>query len=60
LSAIFGAIKEGLDERKVEKEENEAVEEKKSQKSAAKKEKAAIDSEAVNARVASKFETSEE
>jgi len=60
LSAIFGAIKEGLDERKVEKEENEAVEEKKSQKSAAKKEKSIVDSESVNAKVASKYETSEE
>ncbi len=60
LSAIFGAIKEGLDERKVEKEENEAVEEKKSQKSAAKKEKSIVDSESVNAKVASKFETPEE
>jgi small subunit ribosomal protein S2 len=39
LSALFGAIKEGLEERKVEKEESEASEgaEKKERKRAAKK-----------------------
>lgn len=63
LNALCGAIKEGLDERKVEKEENEASEapaEKKERKRVAKKGKANVDGDALNAKVASKFEVSED
>lgn len=63
LNALCGAIKEGLDERKVEKEENEANEapaEKKERKRVAKKGKANVDGDALNAKVASKFEVSED
>lgn len=61
MSALCAAIKEGLDERKVEKEENEAAEapeQKKERKKVAKKAK--LDGDAINAKVASKFETPEE
>jgi small subunit ribosomal protein S2 len=61
MSALCAAIKEGLDERKVEKEENEtaeAPEQKKERKKVAKKAK--LDGDAINAKVASKFETPEE
>ena len=61
MSALCSAIKEGLEERKVEKEENEAAEapeQKKERKKVAKKAK--IDGDAINAKVASKFETPEE
>ncbi len=63
LNALCGAIKEGLDERKVEKEENEAAEapeQKKERKRVAKKSKSSVDGEALNAKVASKFEVSED
>ncbi len=63
LDAVFAAIKEGLDERKVEKEETESAEvaEKKDRKRAAKKSnKSDVDGEAVNAQVSSKFETAED
>lgn len=63
LNALCGAIKEGLDESKVEKEENEANEapaEKKERKRVAKKGKANVDGDALNAKVASKFEVSED
>ena len=62
-NALCGAIKEGLDERKVEKEETEASEgvEKKERKRAAKKtSKNNLDGEALNAKVASKFNTTED
>ncbi|MCQ2210823.1 MAG: 30S ribosomal protein S2 [Paludibacteraceae bacterium] len=63
LNALCGAIKEGLDERKVEKEESESAEgvEKKERKRAAKKtSKNNLDGEALNAKVASKFNTTED
>ncbi|MBO7507234.1 MAG: 30S ribosomal protein S2, partial [Paludibacteraceae bacterium] len=64
LNALCGAIKEGLDERKVEKEENEASEapeqKKERKRTTAKKSKANVDGEALNAKVASKFEVSED
>ncbi len=63
LNALCGAIKEGLDERKVEKEETEASEgvEKKERKRAAKKtSKNNIDGDALNAKVAAKFNTTED
>lgn len=63
LNALCGAIKEGLDERKVEKEENEAAEapeQKKERKRVAKKSKSSVDGDALNAKVASKFEVSED
>ncbi len=63
LNALCGAIKEGLDERKVEKEENEAAEapeQKKERKRTAKKSKNNVDGDALNAKVASKFEVSED
>ena len=61
MNALCAAIKEGLEERKVEKEENEAAEapeQKRERKKVAKKAK--IDGDAINAKVASKFETPEE
>jgi small subunit ribosomal protein S2 len=61
MSALCAAIKEGLEERKVEKEENEAAEapeQKRERKKVAKKAK--IDGDTINAKVASKFETPEE
>ena len=64
LTALCGAIKEGLDERKVEKEEAEtpeSAEKKGVRKRAAKKSaKSNVDSDALNAQVASKFDTPEE
>lgn len=63
LNALCGAIKEGLDERKVEKEESESAEgvEKKERRRAAKKTpKTNLDGEALNAKVASKFNTTED
>jgi small subunit ribosomal protein S2 len=64
LGALCGAIKEGLDERKVEKEENEASEapeqKKERKRTTAKKNKTNVDGEALNAKVASKFEVSED
>ncbi len=63
LNALCGAIKEGLDERKVEKEESESAEgvEKKERRRAAKKtSKTNLDGEALNAKVASKFNTTED
>lgn len=64
LNALCGAIKEGLDERKVEKEENEAAEapeqKKERKRTTAKKSKTSVDGEALNAKVASKFEVSED
>ena len=61
MNALCAAIKEGLEERKVEKEENEAAEapeQKRERKKVAKKAK--IDGDAINAKVASNFETPEE
>ena len=64
LTALCGAIKEGLGERKVEKEEAEtpeSAEKKGVRKRAAKKSaKSNVDSDALNAQVASKFDTPEE
>ena len=63
LTALCGAIKEGLDERKVEKDnESEVTEapEKKERKRTARKAKSADDNNALNANVADKFNTPEE
>ena len=63
LTALCGAIKEGLEERKVEKEENESAEgvEKKERKRAAKKApKNNLDGDALNAKVADKFKSTED
>jgi len=59
LSAVIAAIKEGLEERKVEKQETESSEvpeQKKERKTrAAKKSKSSLDETALNANVASKY-----
>ena len=64
LSAIIAAVKEGLEERKIEKQETEsaeAPEQKKERKTrAAKKAKNSLDEAALNANVASKFKTEDE
>jgi len=64
LSALVAAIKEGLEERKVEKQETESAEvpeQKKERKTrAAKKPKSNLDEAALNANVASKFKTEDE
>ena len=64
LSALVAAIKEGLEERKVEKQEtesSEAPEPRKERKTrAAKKPKSNLDEAALNANVASKFKTEDE
>jgi small subunit ribosomal protein S2 len=64
LSALVSAVKEGLEERKVEKQETESSEvpeQKKERKTrAAKKPKSNLDEAALNANVASKFKTEDE
>jgi small subunit ribosomal protein S2 len=63
LSALIGSIKEGLEERKVEKQENEsaeAPEQKKGKARAAKKQKSNLDEAALNENVVSKFKTEED
>jgi len=63
LSALVASIKEGLEERKVEKQENEsaeAPEQKKGKARAAKKSKSNLDEAALNANVVSKFKTEDE
>jgi len=64
LSALVAAIKEGLEERKVEKQETESSEvpepRKERKTRAAKKPKSNLDEAALNANVVSKFKTEDE
>lgn len=63
LSAISAAIKEGLEERKIEKQENEASEapeQKKEKKTKAAKKSKSDDNASLNANVASKYITKED
>jgi len=63
LGALVSSIKEGLEERKVEKQENEsaeAPEQKKGKARSAKKPKSNLDEAALNANVVSKFKTEDE